>query len=155
MKRWGLNGKLLELAWKDPSPADPYYLKNSSHNPKQKSLIHLIEGIYKRQLLMTEKLDIVAANMTHSIERSLILERLPYPLTSTEKSTSFSLRNLSAIIWVDAVTYYMFGDQLYMIKPNVTTLMRSFNDEAWKMIFDIHTMPHQRYTMLESKLWMP
>lgn len=68
---FGFNAESLRLAWLKPVDGDARYIHNNPVNPKQLSLIHLIENIYVKQFLPGVQMDIMSQAFNKSLQTTL------------------------------------------------------------------------------------
>ena len=137
LSAFGLDSTALRMVWHKPSPGDASFVTPNPINPRQRSLIHLTEDVYKKQLLPGEKLDVLGGSFLQRLERALHWDRLsgPYVQLSTLQRKHVSLKGLCRSLVVDAITRSMWGDLLHEIEPSTTQCMLDFNDDAWMVIF--------------------
>lgn len=108
-------------------------------NPQNKDLVHLIEDIYKIQLLPGERLDVMMNNVISRLDSYLTWPKLRGPYILEDKSTSrqISIKNLCACLITETTTRAMFGDLIFEYEPNLVHYLSIFNDYSWACVFNV------------------
>ncbi|GAP88755.1 putative cytochrome p450 protein [Rosellinia necatrix] len=142
---FGIQREALERAWHVPEPGDWCYIPNNPINPKQKSLIHRVEDIYKQQLLPGDRMDSWCQTFLESISASLrVMDDLAVCTAKyhddgvrchDRSPRQISLYSLVTYFNVQASTRAMFGPHLHEIDPKVVEHMAEFNEHVWMVVF--------------------
>ncbi|KJZ70910.1 hypothetical protein HIM_09703 [Hirsutella minnesotensis 3608] len=141
---FGISKDALKRAWHVPKPGDWCYIPNNPINPKQKSLIHCVEDIYKQQLLPGERMDQWCHTFLDSVQSSLTgVDKLDFCTKQYEACVwcddctprQVSLYSLVSFFSVQATTRAMFGRHLHDIDPQVVEHMLAFNENVWMVVF--------------------
>ena len=129
MVQFGVRPCSLPKIW---DPADPDSPRRSNPlNPKNRSLIHHGEDMYRRQLAPGPKLDEFSYRISDLLNTSLQWRQLSKLYTSEQK---IPLLDLCAYVSIDAMTRSLFGDSLHEIEPRLTDMLYDFSEEAWKWL---------------------
>ncbi len=136
---FGFKQEALKLAWHEPIVGEPCYIYKNAINPKQRSLIHLIEEIYIAQLLPGEHMDEMCKEFVASLHATLKWHNLDFCTLGAEnnKQKRVSLKALCRFTMVEAATRSMFGDVLHGLNPDIAQNMLDFNDHAWMVFFGL------------------
>lgn len=141
---FGISRDALKRAWHEPKPGDRSYIPNNPVNPKQKSLIHNVEDIYRIQLLPGDYMDKWSCAFLNSVQTSLRgMESLAFCTTKYDSCVwcqdcvprQVSLYSLVSFFSVQATAHAMFGPHLHDIEPQVIQHMLSFNEHVWMIVF--------------------
>ncbi|KAK7972351.1 cytochrome p450 [Apiospora saccharicola] len=141
---FGISKEALDLAWHQPKPGDWCYISNNPVNPKQKSLIHQVEDVYRTQLLPGNHMDVWSLRFLDSVRTSLSgLRSLDFCTLRSESCEgsqgaqlrAVSLYSLVSFVSVQATAHAMFGPHLHEINPLVVQDMLSFNEHVWMIVF--------------------
>ena len=135
---FGFKGEALRLSWHTPQPGESCYLLDNPVNPEQRSLIHLTEEVYKKQLLPGDKMNIMCKVFVAALENTLRWDCLDFCTLShndSRKSRLVSLRGICRYTMVDAATRSIFGGHLHQIEPDIVQHMLEFNEFAWMIFF--------------------
>ncbi|KAK8037681.1 hypothetical protein PG991_001027 [Apiospora marii] len=113
-------------------------------NPKQKSLIHHVEDVYRTQLLPGDQMDIWSRRFLDSVQSSLYgirsldfctLKSEDCGMTQDDQLRAVSLYSLVSFFSVQATAHAMFGPHLHEINPRIVHDMLSFNEHVWMIVF--------------------
>lgn len=141
---FGISKQALERAWHVPKPGEKCFIPNNPLNPKQKSLIHYVEDIYRQQLLPGDRMDVWAGRFLGSVKSSLRdIPSLDFCTTEYLDSSEFgegaarkvSLYQLVSYFSIEATARAMFGPHLHDIDSSVVDHMTSFNQYVWMVVF--------------------
>ncbi|RYP41931.1 hypothetical protein DL767_000668 [Monosporascus sp. MG133] len=141
---FGISEEALRRAWHEPKPGDWCYIPNNPVNPKQKSLIHCVEDIYRIQLLPGDHMDKWSRAFLNSVQTSLRgMQSLEFCATKYDSFVwgrdyvprQVSLYLLVSFFSVQATAHAMFGPHLHEIDPLVVRHMLSFNEHVWMIVF--------------------
>jgi hypothetical protein len=156
LTNFGFKGDALKLAWHKPLDGDSCYVHKNPVNPKQLSLIHLIEEVYIAQLLPGIHMDEMCKAFISSLHDGLQPTKLDFcTLERTTSTRRVSLKALCRSTLVEAATRSMFGDVLHHLCPNIAENMLQFNDRAWMVFFGLPeflspAVANARRTMTET-----
>jgi hypothetical protein len=138
LTNFGFKGDALKLAWHKPIPGEKCYVHKNPVNPKQLSLIHLIEEVYIAQLLPGVHMDEMCQAFIVSLKNSLQPTKMDFCTLERYGATSrVSLKSLCRYTLVEAATRSMFGDTLHRLNPEIRQNMLDFNDRAWMVFFGL------------------
>ena len=138
LTNFGFKGEALKLAWHKPIPGESWYIHKNAVNPKQRSLIHLIEEIYIAQLLPGEHMEEMCRAFIASLGDTPHWINSGFcTLEDSEKEKHVSLKALCRFTLVEAATRSMFGDVLHKLNPDIAENMLDFNDRAWMVLFGL------------------
>ncbi|KAF2201224.1 cytochrome P450 [Delitschia confertaspora ATCC 74209] len=142
LKAFGLTPEARRLSWWKPSPGEMNDPVGKILNPQHKCLVHVVEDIYKTQLLPGEQLDLIMQSVVGKINFSLSWEQLhgPFILQSQPTSRRLSVKLLCRILLTDATTRTMFGDLIFRYEPRVIEYLMVLNDYSWAYIFEYPTI---------------
>lgn len=138
LKSFGLSPEARKISWTRPVHDNGNKIMKAI-NPQCKSLVHLIEDIYKIQLLPGKQLYEIQHSVVSRLDRSLLWCNLDkrYVLDFGVDHRRISVKALTAFLITDATTRGMFSDLMFEYDPNLYDHMRTFNDEAWACIFNV------------------
>jgi hypothetical protein len=141
MTGFGLTKDALELLWLRPEPGSPAWVDPYGINPLKKDLVHVIEDIYKAQLLPGDKLDRLRETILVLLDAECRWANMPKSAVDTP------LCNISCKrIWLfpycrtmmtNAATKSMFGDKVHQICPDITSHIMTVSDYAWMNVFGL------------------
>jgi hypothetical protein len=136
---FGLSAHDRKLSWSKPLSGAQKGAWMATINPKNKDLVHLIEDIYKIQLLPGERLDVMMKNVISSLDSYLTWPRLhgPYVLEDTSTCRKVSIKTLCACLITEATTRAMFGGLIFEYEPNLIHHLGIFNDYSWACVFNL------------------
>ncbi|KAH7304460.1 cytochrome P450 [Stachybotrys elegans] len=146
LTNFGISQDSLRRAWHEPKPGDWCYIPNNPINPKQKSLIHCMEDIYRLQLLPGQHMDDWCASFLGSVQRSMATMDDMLPFATTDNSipgvrqeaqqvTQARLYDIVSFFSVQATATAMFGSSLFTIAPTIVNDMLAFNKHVWMILF--------------------
>ncbi|ETS85983.1 hypothetical protein PFICI_04008 [Pestalotiopsis fici W106-1] len=143
LNSFGISNDALRRSWHVPRPGDWCFIPNNPVNPKQKSLIHCVEDIYRAQLLPGEHMNRWTQKFLNSVRDSLYtMDSLAFCLQpggagsyQGRTLSRVSLYSLVSSINVQATVNAMFGPRLLNIDPLVVQYMTTFNEYVWMIIF--------------------
>lgn len=159
---FGISEEALQRAWHRPQPGDWCHIPDNPLNPKQKSLIHCVEDIYRTQLLPGAYMDTWSRAFLGSVQASLLgLESLGACVPKCEEDLDWelnrgprrvSLYSLVSYFSVQATAQAMFGPHLGDINPSVVQDMLSFNEHVWMIVFRCPSIFGLKVTRYRNKL---
>ena len=150
---FGFKKQALDLAWHKPVDGESCYVHKNPVNPKQRSLIHVIEEAYITQLLPGKHMDEMCRAFITSLDTTLWWDNLDFcTLESNEISKRVSLKNLCRFTLVEAATRSMFGDVLHKLNPEIAQNMLDFNDRAWMVFFGLPSIFSSAVTNARRKM---
>ena len=129
MVQFGVRPSSLPSIWDPPDPENPK--RRNPLNPKNRSLIHHGEDMYRRQLVPGPNLDSFSYRLSELLNTSLQSQQLSKWCPSEQK---ISLLDLCARVSIDAMTRSLFGESIYEIEPRLTHMLYDFSEEAWKYL---------------------
>ncbi|VUC27966.1 unnamed protein product [Clonostachys rosea] len=136
---FGFTKAAIKKIWHKPSDDDEKMISETI-NPERMNFIHLAEDIFKRQLLLGEKMDRIRDDIMGTLDQSLHWRQLDFCTKSYHaKGRQISLYSLCRFTMVEAATRSLFGSHLHNIDPDVVDHMLSFGDHAWQVIFRLPT----------------
>ena len=132
---FGVGGEPLKLLWYEARPDDPLYLPIGLVQPRQISLSHLTEEVYRQQLLPSKKMDNMCRVFLDAVGNTLQWNRLGFAtLTTLPHSRHMSLKALCRNTMVDAATRPLFGDYLHTFEPKIVQHRLGLNDSVWMIL---------------------
>ncbi|KAF7908167.1 uncharacterized protein EAF01_003922 [Botrytis porri] len=138
LSNFGFTGKALKLAWHVPIPGDKCYMHKNPVNPKQLSLVKLIEEVYIAQLLPGVNMTEMSEKFIVSLKDSLQPPKMDFCTLSRNGLTRrVSLKALCRSTLVEAATFSMFDKALHKLNPDIVQHMLDFNDSAWMVFFGL------------------
>lgn len=138
---FGFNPESLKLAWIKPVKGDPFYVENNPVNPKQLSLIHLIENIYAKQLLPGIQMDRMSEAFIKSLQTALCWPKMEFFTLETNSGfKTVSLKTLCQYTLLEAGIYSFFGRMIGQLDPKVIPKMLTFNENAWMLFYGLPSM---------------
>lgn len=138
---FGFNAESLKLAWLKPVDGDSRYIHNNPVNPKQLSLIHLIENIYAKQLLPGVQMDIMSQAFMKSLQSTLCWPTLDFCAVKANGGTNtISLKTLCQHSLLEAGIYSFFGSMIGQIDSKFIQNMLAFNENAWMLFYGLPPM---------------
>ncbi|KAF2688989.1 cytochrome P450 [Lentithecium fluviatile CBS 122367] len=142
LESFGLSELARKVSWHKPQPGPSEHPRMRSMNPQYKSLVHLIEDIYKMQLLPGDKLDAMLNNVMSRLDTWLQWSNLhgPFVMESSSSARTISTKELCAHLITDSTTRSMFGDLIFEYEPEVITNLAVFNDLSWACVFGVPTI---------------
>ena len=150
---FGFNAESLKLAWLKPVDGDARYIHNNPVNPKQLSLIHLIENIYAKQLLPGVQMDIMSQAFTKSLQTKLCWPKLDVCAVKTNGgSQTVSLKALCQHVLLEAGIFSFFGATIGQTDANFIQNMLEFNEHAWMLFYGLPSMFSSAVSTPQRKL---
>lgn len=110
-------------------------------NPKQLSLIHLIEKIYAKQLLPGVQMDRMSEAFITSLQPTLCWPTLEFCTVKANSGfKTVSLKALCQHTLLEAGIYSFFGTMIGQIDANFIQNMLAFNENAWMLFYGLPPM---------------
>ncbi|PYH98110.1 cytochrome P450 [Aspergillus ellipticus CBS 707.79] len=105
-------------------------------NPKGKNLINLTEDLFKHHLLPGPTFDILVERYRGALRDLLSWDRLTtlHPMMDEKRTKPISLYDLCSEFMINATQMSLFDPVLFQIDPSMTTHLRTFTDEIWKLL---------------------
>ncbi|KAH7323167.1 cytochrome P450 [Stachybotrys elegans] len=149
MQKFGVSLHDVRRAEYSPQPGDEYYIEGNRVNPKNLSLIHFVEDLYKRQFLEPNNLGKLSKVFVNSIQRTLQFEQLEFDFCTKEYNSGLysaeqpesrrevSLYSLVAGTMVEATLHALFGPYLHRVEPDIVNQVIQFNAHAWILFYGL------------------
>jgi hypothetical protein len=127
---FGVDATRLDVLWKKP-------LATSAVNPAGKCLIHLTQDLYKQHLLPGPTFSTLIGKYKTAVNQLMSWEWVSscYGLATAKKTDTISLYDFCSTTMIDATQMTLFDSILFAIDPNMTSKMRQFTDELWKLMY--------------------
>ncbi|KJZ78259.1 hypothetical protein HIM_02297 [Hirsutella minnesotensis 3608] len=147
MHRFGMSLEEVERAKHTPMPGDAWYIEKNTINPRNLSLIHLVQEVYKKQLLDPENLDRLSEMFSARMKETLQGPNLDfctsdyngclYTVGAPGLRREIKLYPLVAVTMVDATVRSLFGPCMHRVEPDIVELLISFNTNAWVLFYGV------------------
>lgn len=154
LNSFGLSKAARKVSWRKPNPDDP----NDAHmrviNPQRKCLVHLIEDIYKMQLLPGDRLNTMLDTVMCRLDKWMNWSHLygPFVTRSTIGERELSVKALCSFLITDSTTRAMFGDLIFQIEPDLIEQMSIFNENSWAVVFNVPSFFMSRLNKARNRL---
>lgn len=175
LENFGVTPESTRKAWHRPRPGDWCHVAGNPVNPDQLDLIHLVEEVYRKQLLPGEHMDVMSRSFLDTVLATLTQDQIearagvvdggPAPFLGTSsklhamysdagapRSSAVSLEALCRYFVVEATTRSMFGAQLHGIEPDIVNIICEFNEHVWMVIFGYSPPWHSPVKKPQKKL---
>ena len=131
---FGMTQQGIQLMWQ-VAPSKSQDNKGTSDSQK----FHLGHGVHREQLHPGDQLEDITQKYLHYIQRSFAWQEIPNALTSTtaEKGRAVSLYSWCASVLGNAAIRSLYGDVLLEIEPRLLEYFYSFDEESWKLTFQL------------------
>ena len=127
---FGVSSDRLHFLWERPS-------EPSNINPGRKCLIHLTQELYKKHLLPGPTFGTLTGKFEDALKSLMVWEKIckQYELPKEARSATISLFDFCANFMIDATQMTLFDNILFHIDPTMTSKMRTFTDDLWKLMY--------------------
>ncbi|MCJ1432521.1 hypothetical protein MMC27_001878 [Xylographa pallens] len=127
---FGVSADRLEVLWEKPA-------KPSEINPNRKCLIHLTQDLYKQHLLPGPTFSTLVGAFERALNGLMTWEKIcsQYRFPVENQTINVSLFEFSASFMIDATQMTLFDNVLFSIDPTMTSKMRKFTDDLWKLMY--------------------
>jgi hypothetical protein len=151
---FGLSKSARKISWRKPEPDESDDVRMKTINPQSKCLVHLIEDIYKTQLLPGDHLNVMLDTVMGRLDNWINLSSLygPFVRHSTLSERELSVKELCAFVITDATTRALFGDLMFEIEPDLIEQMGIFNEYSWAVVFNVPLVFMPRLSKAKKRL---
>ena len=150
---FGVSRNTLQKMLETPAPAGPGRTL-VVHNPRHKSLFHLVDDLFKHQLHLGEELSKLRARFIPTLENAMRLDGLTgqYVLRASPE-----FKDVSLFVWCqdllwDAASRAYFGDSLLKLNPNLYKVFANFDNDSWKVLACVPRALRGRLSSVKAKL---
>ena len=148
---FGVKADNIEKVWAQPEPGmNDEISKQNPDLTTTMSTCHFILQLYKKQLLPGPRFDVFNAALLDQIDQRMRIEHVQTRFGSDLKCVS--LTEFCGDVLVDAITEALFGEGIFEIETNMIKYLLEFNEEAWKLVFQVPQPKDGKLNVSRGKL---